>query len=191
MRFFISRAGEDAACAAWIAGVLREEGHEARLQEDFGTGSFPDKIGRALRWADRCIAVPSARYVEKPYARAELDATYARDPAGFIIPVRLEACEIPEQIRHLIYVDFAGKSDEERRRELRDRAGPADVPLRIRTSIQKLPTADPYVIGRDAELQWLEEVIGMAISCSIKASPRRFFGGLPKASACSGRGTGS
>jgi len=101
LHLFISRAGEDREIARWIAGVLREAGHEARLQDDFGTGSFPDHIGRALKWADRLIAVLSPHYVEKPYTRAELDAAYARDPAGFIIPIRVEPCIIPDQIRQL------------------------------------------------------------------------------------------
>jgi tetratricopeptide (TPR) repeat protein len=156
--FFISRAGEDSDIAKWIADLLKDAGHDITLQDyDFTSGSFPEHIGRALAEADRFVAVLSPHYLEKQFTLAELHAAYARDPLHLILPVHVAACKNPDLIKHLIYIDFAGKDEAQRKRALLDAVGPSRTTPEIRTSIQKLPTADPHLFGRDAQLDWLEQ----------------------------------
>ena len=72
-------------------------------------------------------------------------------------------------IKDLIYVDFVGKSDLECRQALLHAISPkrlaeqvafpgeAASRVAIRTSIQKLPNADPNVFGREAQFAWMEQ----------------------------------
>jgi len=157
--FFISRAGEDCDVAKWIADLLKAEGHDATLQDyDFASGSFPEHIDRALADADRFIAVLSPHYLEKQFTLAELHAAYARDPLHLILPVHVAPCKNPDLIKHLIYIDFVGKDDVQRKHALLAAVGARTKP-EIRTSIQKLPTVDPHVFGRDAQIDWLEQAL--------------------------------
>jgi hypothetical protein len=59
--FFISRAGEDAEYAKWIAGVLGDAGYTTILQDlDFQPGdSFIHKMNEALAAAEQVIALLS------------------------------------------------------------------------------------------------------------------------------------
>jgi len=164
MNVFISRAGEDSVPAQQIAAILTEAGYTVTIQDtDFAAGSFPHNIQLAVGSADRFIAVYSPHYFAKEYTRAELYAAFARDPIGehrFLIPVRVEPCTIPDLFKPFIVVDFVGKEPEPRRQALLKAmvpAGAAPKTPEIRTSIQKLPTADPHVFGRQAELDWLEQ----------------------------------
>lgn len=153
--FFISRAGEDREVAKWIAGVLEAEGHQTTLQDyDFTSGVFPEHIGRALGSAERFIAVLSPHYLEKQFTLAELHAAYARDPLHLIIPVHVATCKNPDLIKHLIYVDFVGKDEAHRKEALLHAISRTQIERR--TSVQKLPTADPHLFGRDAQLEWIE-----------------------------------
>jgi len=158
--FFISRAGEDSECAKFIATVLEAAGHTTTLQDyDFKSGSFPEHIALALGSADRFIAVLSPHYVEKPFTQAELHAAYARDPLHLIIPVRVAPCTIPDLIKHVIYIDFVGKDETQRKQLLLEALAPGSRPLApaLRTSIRTLPTVDPHVFGRDTQIAWLEQ----------------------------------
>jgi tetratricopeptide (TPR) repeat protein len=161
MTFFISRAGEDRDCAKWIADTLRDAGHVTTLQDyDFKSGSFPEHIQRALETADRFIAVLSPDYLQKPFTLAELHAAYARDPLHLILPVHVAPCQNPDLIKHVIYLDFVGKDEAQRKQLLLDAIAPgrptAAPPPAVRTSIRKLPSADPTVFGRDPQLAWFE-----------------------------------
>jgi tetratricopeptide (TPR) repeat protein len=158
MNFFISRAGEDSGSAKWIAAVLQAAGHTTTLQDyDFQSGSFPEHIDRALHEADKFIAVMSPYYLQKPFTQAELQAAYARDPLHLIIPVHVAPCQNPDLIRYLIYLDFVGKDDDQRKRALLDAIGTPSRKPEIRTYIRRLPTVDPNVFGRDAQIAWLEQ----------------------------------
>jgi len=161
--FFISRAGEDSEYATWIAGVLHAAGHNTTIQEDFGNGSVLHHIQRGMDSADRFIAVLSQHYLDKPYTRAELHSAVTTDPdgaKGLIIPVRIGPCDLPHPIKDYKYVDFVGKDETQRTQALLKAAGHAgntSAAFPVRTSIQKLPTVDPHVFGREAEFKWLEE----------------------------------
>jgi tetratricopeptide (TPR) repeat protein len=165
LHFFISRAGEDRECAQWIAGVLKDAGHTTTLQDDdFKPGhSFIYQMKLAMDRADHVIALISPQYLAKEFTLKELCSAIADDALGvkrLFIPVRVAPCEIPRLIKDIIYIDFVGKHDAQRRRELLAAVGPAQTTREIRTSIQKLPTADPHVFGRDAQTGWLEQAWG-------------------------------
>ena len=65
--FFISRAGEDAEYAKWVAGVLEDEGYTTILQDlDFLPGdSFIHRMNEALTAAEQVIALLSPSYLAK------------------------------------------------------------------------------------------------------------------------------
>jgi tetratricopeptide (TPR) repeat protein len=175
--FFISRAGEDREWAKWIANVLEAEGHTTTLQDfDFKPGhSILHQMKLAEDRANHFIAVLSPHYLAKPFTLNELYSAIADDPVGerrLLIPVRVAPCEIPRLIKDLSYVDFAGRSELECKQALLDAVRPeriaeqvafpgaAALASAVRTSIQKLPTADPHVFGRDAQIEWLEQAWG-------------------------------
>jgi tetratricopeptide (TPR) repeat protein len=163
--FFISRSGEDSESALWIAKILEAEGHSTTLQDlDFKPGqSFLHQMKLAEDRASHFIALLSPQYLAKPFTLSELYSAVADDPIGenrLLIPVRVVPCEIPRLIKHIIYIDFVGKDEAQRKHALLQGIAPAReaVPSReVRTSIQKLPAVDPHVVGRDTELDWLEQ----------------------------------
>src|ERR1035441_5682274 len=174
LHFFISRAGEDREWAKWIANVLEAAGHTTTLQEfDFKPGhSIPHEMTLALERADHVIAVLSPQYLAKDFTLTELYAAFFGDPLGkkrLLIPVRVAQCDVSRLINQFIYVDFVGKPESECRQALLDAIRPERIAEQVafpgaalsapapRTSIQKLPTADPNVFGRDAQLDWLEQ----------------------------------
>lgn len=137
--------------------MLESAGHVTTLQDyDFNSGSFPEHISLALASADRFIAMLSPHYVDKPFTQAELHAAYARDPLHLIIPIRVMPCTVPDLIKHIVRIDFVGKNEAQRKQALLDALPRHAAPV-LRTSVQKLPTVDPHVFGREAQFDWLEE----------------------------------
>jgi hypothetical protein len=162
MNFFISRAGEDRECAKWIARVLRDAGHTTTLQDDdFRPGqSFIHQMKVAMDSADHFIALISPKYLAKEFTLKELYGAIADDAVGekrLFIPVRVAECEIPRLIKDIIYIDFVGKDDAQRKRALLEAVGSAPSAAETRTFIRKLPTVDPHVFGRDEQVEWLEQ----------------------------------
>jgi tetratricopeptide (TPR) repeat protein len=165
MNFFVSRAGEDRDVAVWIAAVLRAEGHTTTLQDDdFRPGqSFVDQMQLAMDRADHFIALISPHYLAKPFPLKELYSAIAEDPLGrkrLFIPVRVAPCEIPRLIKDIIYVDFVGKDEAQRRPLLLGAIAPAPGPQPLapapRAFTAKLPIAHPTLIGRENELAFLD-----------------------------------
>jgi lysine/ornithine N-monooxygenase len=98
--FFISRAGEDAEYAKWVAGVLEAERYTTTLQDlDFRPGnSFAHQMSQAQKRADHVIALLSPHYVAKQFTVDELYTVFVKDPLGearCLIPVRIAPCESP------------------------------------------------------------------------------------------------
>lgn len=82
--FFISYTQADRPWAEWIAWVLEEAGHKARIQAwDFRPGSnFVMEMQKAAVGSDRTIAVLSPDYLRSLFAMAEWAAAFAADPDG-------------------------------------------------------------------------------------------------------------
>jgi tetratricopeptide (TPR) repeat protein len=164
LQFFISRAGEDAEYAKWVAQVLEDAGYTTILQDlDFQPGdSFIHKMNEALAAAEQVIALLSPAYLAKEFTRSELYSALADHGIGTkrrLIPVRIAACEIPPVMNHIVYIDLAGKDKAAASKELLKAIRPESrrEPDRPRTFISKLPAVHPTLLGRDAELAFLDQ----------------------------------
>ena len=78
-----------------------------------------------------------------------------------MIPVRIADCPIPPLIRDLVYVDLVGKDKSAAARDLLLDAVSPEGPRKAgaathRAFISKLPAVDPTLLGRDAELAFLD-----------------------------------
>jgi tetratricopeptide (TPR) repeat protein len=162
--FFISRAGEDAEYAKWVATMLEDAGFTTILQDlDFQAGdSFIHQMNEALLAAEQVIALLSPAYLAKEFTRSELYSALADHRLGTkrrLIPVRIAECEIPPVMNHIVYIDLAGKDKAAAREKLLNEIRPESQrpPDRPRTYISKLPTVDPTLLGRDTELAFLDQ----------------------------------
>src|ERR1017187_737829 len=163
--FFISRAGEDAEYAKWVAEVLEAEGYTTILQDlDFRAGhSVIQQMNEALK-ADHTIALLSTHYVAKEHTLNEFFNMIAADVLGKerrLIPIRIGECEVPPVAKQLGFLDLVGKDKSAAARNLLlDAVSPEGrrkaAAVTRRAFIGKLPTVDPTLLGRDAELAFLD-----------------------------------
>jgi predicted nucleotide-binding protein len=81
-RFFISRAGEDAGIANWVAAILEDARHTVTIQNrDFLLGHhFLHEMSESLANVDHTIAILSPSYIAKLYTLLEMYTTRVRDP---------------------------------------------------------------------------------------------------------------
>jgi len=177
--FFISRAGADAEVAIWIDTELKALGFTTLIQDvDFAPGqSIPGNIERGTA-TGRMIALLSPDYFKSPHTTAEWQTGYMRDPDGskaVLVPIRVRDCEIPPLLGRLGYIDFVGRSEEDRRYSLgRLRDRPA---AQKQVSVAKLPVVSPILLGRETELLKLNEAW---ISPDIRVISLVAFGGVGK-----------
>ncbi len=138
--FFISYNKADKAWAEWIAWQLEEVGFAVVLQAwDFLAGSnFVVEMDKAAILAERTIAVLSPHFLSSRFTKPEWSVAFARDPTGeqgFLIPVRVQECDVEGLLGQINYIDLVGlEKDEDRARELllaelkRQRRKPATAP---------------------------------------------------------------
>ena len=152
--FFISRAGEDAEFARWVADTLEDAGFTTILQDyDFQAGdSFIHRMNEALEAAEQVIALLSPAYLAKEFTRMELYSAIAK---GRLVPVRIAPCEIPQVMNHLVYIDLPGKDRDKLLNGIRPES--RREPDKPRTFIGKLPAVDPTLLGREKELAFLDQ----------------------------------
>ncbi|MGW4792691.1 toll/interleukin-1 receptor domain-containing protein [Nonomuraea sp. NPDC004297] len=114
---FLSHASEDKArFAEPLARELAKLGIRPWLDkwEIFPGDSLVQRLfDEGLARADAVILIASEHSVSKPWVREELDsATVQRINRGTrLIPVRLDAAEMPAPLKHLVWID-AERSDE-------------------------------------------------------------------------------
>lgn len=155
--FFISRAGADSEIAVWIARELESLGFTVLLQDnDFRVGeSFVGNMDLGSR-CERVVALLSPEYFASPHTTAEWQAGYVRDPDGMrgvLVPVRLRECIIPPLIGRLAFIDFLGRTEDERSVLLRRFLGAKHTSRQ--TFVSKLPTISPLLFGRSSRLKEL------------------------------------
>jgi hypothetical protein len=152
--FFISRAGADSERAKWIAVVLREAGFDPLFQDEHTPigRSFYELMEAGAEF--RTIAICSDAYFKSNACLDEWRAAYNHRR---LIPVRFEEFQSPTLWSTVVYVDLMGKSETEQRVELLARAsrGKSDRPPLV--SIAKLPAVNATLIGRDRELDLLDD----------------------------------
>lgn len=99
-----------------ISQLIRHAGFVPWLDQDqlLGGQDWDAEIMRALRKTDVVMIGLSTKanskigYVQKEVRRALDVAEEHPDGSIFVIPVRLDDCEIPERLRRLHCVDFTG-----------------------------------------------------------------------------------
>lgn len=116
--FFISRAGNDARIAQWIASVLEANGYRTIIQDwDFHVGdNFIANMDNALKTAKRAILVMSNAYLISDWCNQEWYAMMyrsIREKRNLIIPVRVEPVDVTGLLGPLVYVDITKKTEEE------------------------------------------------------------------------------
>ena len=151
LRVYISFAEEDRRQVRELESRLRAAGFETWFDEkDLTAGSdWKDEIKEALPRSDAFVSCISTRSVSRPGFYDEEIAIALEPPnerPGFVIPVRLDECELPATYRdaHLTWVDLFDDAGIERlirdlkkRAELRDHAAIVS-PLRGTSPASKL-----------------------------------------------------
>ena len=168
---FVSYTAADRAWAEWIAWQLEAAGYQVLLQAwDFRPGdNFIQRMDQALAEADRVLAVLSPRYFASAYATDEWTAALVRraGEAERLLPVRIEASDLPPLIANRIYIDLVGLDAEaagaallaglgrERRKPDRPPAFPAVQAAGapgfpgLAPAISNLPPRNPAFTGRE------------------------------------------
>jgi tetratricopeptide (TPR) repeat protein len=88
---------------------------------DFAPGdNFVERMRDALEQADRTIALLSSGYLASPYGSDEWTGAFLhdKDRAGRLLPVRVEACELPRLLATRVYIDLAGLGRQQARQRL-------------------------------------------------------------------------
>ena len=110
--FFISYTSVDRAWAEWIAWQLEAAGHTTIIQAwDFRPGSNFVLAMQQAAEAHRVVAVLSPDYLSAAYTQPEWAAAFAQDPRGSqgtLLPIRIRACQLPNLLRAIVYIDLVG-----------------------------------------------------------------------------------
>jgi len=206
--FFISYTRTDRAWAEWIAWQLETERYTTVLQAwDFRPGeNFVARMRDALDQANRTIAVLSQAYLASPYCADEWTGAFLHDPTGQqrLLPVRVEACELPRLLATHIYIDLVtpdratartrllmgikqGRQRPEREpRFPRDPSGPANTQQEPRfpgqlPEISNLPARNPNFTGREDLLVWLAEHLKASSAAAVVHAQAMYgLGGIGK-----------
>jgi Tfp pilus assembly protein PilF len=102
---FVSYAREDARFVGRLVADLRQNGIDVWVDSDIEAGAPWDQtIERAIRVAKRMIVVLSPRSIASNEVTNEW--SFALDDKDVVVPVMLEACEVPFRLRRLRRVEF-------------------------------------------------------------------------------------
>ena len=114
LRVFLCHSSQDKPAVRELYHRLRDEGLEPWLDEEnlLPGQNWQEEIPKAVQSSDAVIvflsnnSVSKAGYVQKEIKYALDIADEQPEGAIFIIPLRLEKCEVPNRLRHLHYVDW-------------------------------------------------------------------------------------
>jgi len=130
--FFISYTSSDAKWAEWIAWELEAAGYSVVVQLwDFHPGNdFIAEMERASREAGQTLAVLSPRYFQSRFTEAEWTTAFKK---GNLLPVRAVDFDVEGLLSVRVYIDIAGKSEDQAREVLlegvkRERRKPSVAP---------------------------------------------------------------
>jgi TIR domain/NB-ARC domain len=130
---FVSYTSTDEAWASWIGDVLASLGHEPHLHdwEISGGEDIAAWMEKTHDRADHILCVVSAAYLAAPYSSWERRAAQwaaARERSGFVLPVLVEACELPSLLSHIKRCNLYGIGEAEARERFKQFLGPAGKP---------------------------------------------------------------
>jgi hypothetical protein len=121
--FFISYNNRDSAWAEWIAWQLEEHGYSLVIQAwDFQAGgNFVLEVDRALKEAEKVVAVLSPHYFDSSFTASEWAAKFIQDPSGTrcaVVPIRVQELSLDGLLSSITYIDLVGKDETAARAEL-------------------------------------------------------------------------
>ncbi len=193
--FFVSHADSDLAWAEWIAQQLVEAGYTVELDVwDWAAGTnLVDAMRRALKRAERVLAVYTDAYFAHRLSQAEHTAAFASDQPGRVVPVVVADCSIPELYAPLARIELLGLEEDDARRRLLDgvsadshRPGSpvtfpsrAEFPQRL-PRIWNVPARNPFFTGRGDLLRTLDGRLRQPDAEAIAVVPLRGMGGVGK-----------
>ena len=206
--FFVSYNKADCAWAEWMAWQLEAEGYTTILQAwDFRPGSnFVLEMQSATSRAKRTIAVLSPDYLTSMYTQPEWAAAFVQDPTGqkgFLLPVRVRACQLTGLLSSIIYLDLVDLDASEAAAALlagvrQTRAKPSlapsfpDTSPRLASSPPRFPGSlppiwnvpfrqNPFFTGREALLRYLHDQLTRTKSAALtQAQAISGLGGIGK-----------
>jgi DNA-binding beta-propeller fold protein YncE len=119
MTTFISYSRVDSNFVLHLAKDLKSAGIDVWLDQlDIPKGSrWDDELEKALRNCDSFLIVLTPASIISQNVKDEIG--YAIDTGKHILPVMLEACDIPIRLRRFQYIDFTGNNYEERFAEIK------------------------------------------------------------------------
>lgn len=189
--FFISYTGSDAKWAEWIAWELEAAGYSVVVQLwDFQPGNdFVAEMDRASREAGQTLAVLSPRYFQSRFTEAEWTTAFNK---GNLLPVRVADFDVEGLLSVRVYIDIAGKSEDQARKVLlegvkRERRKPSVAPgfpaenfVRSVKEQPQFPGAlspiwnvphqrNPNFVGRDALLDQIHKTLTSKNAAALKA----------------------
>jgi hypothetical protein len=155
----------------WVSGELLPSLHEAGLKtfvdvENLGFGDrWNDVLSRALQQSRQVVAVMSPAWAQSEWTQLELRT--ALDPHRKdikVIPVLLEACDVPSALQGITYADLTNPSnrDEVMQRLLRSLGGQkktvsSEEPTALVDISRIIRYAPAELIGREAETEFLSD----------------------------------
>ncbi|NIM16069.1 MAG: TIR domain-containing protein [Candidatus Aminicenantes bacterium] len=186
-KVFISYNKADRKWAEWIGWQLEEAGYSIILQVwDFKPGSnFVLEMQKAIKEAERTIAVLSPDYLDASFTHPEWAAAFAQDPTGekgILVPVLVRQCDPDGLLSQINYINLVGLDNDTAKNTLinglsQKRLKPDKPPVfpgkpipSVERSIHekpsfppddillyKLPVTGPKLFGREKELKILYE----------------------------------
>jgi hypothetical protein len=160
---FISHASEDNAAAKRLVKRLKEDGFDPWLDLDrlLPGQDWNFEIEKALHASGAIllcfssVSVAKEGYIQREYKRAMKYLEEKPEGTIFVIPVRLDECELPFFIREIQYVDYPDEY-EKLVRALQIRAGGApvtDKPEAKKEPVKKKPATPKQVGGNIFNIQ--------------------------------------
>jgi hypothetical protein len=133
LRVFLCHASEDKKAVRSLYQELKVQGFSPWLDEEdlIGGQDWDAEITRAIRQSDTVLVCLSQHFAKRGYVNKEIARALdvaEEQPAGsiFLIPVRLEVCDVPERLKRLQWVD------------LYEQSGRVKLQLTLETAAQKL-----------------------------------------------------
>ncbi len=116
---FLSHSHGDKPFVRDLAGRLSQAGAAVWLDEaEMNVGeSLIDRIAAAIQEVDYVAAILSPRSVKSNWVQKELSLAMAKELQGrrvTVLPVLIEACDLPEFLRDKLYADFTRPENHER-----------------------------------------------------------------------------
>lgn len=189
--FFISYTSSDAKWAEWIAWELETAGYSVVVQLwDFHPGNdFIAEMERASREAGQTLAVLSPKYFDSRFTEAEWTPAFKK---GNLLPVRVVDFDVEGLLSVRVYIDIAGKSEDQAREVLlegvkRQRRKPSVTPgfpaepaVRSIKEQPQFPGAlspiwnvphqrNPNFVGRDALLDQIQKTLTSKNAAALTA----------------------